>query len=181
VTMTAPDQRVSFLDGSFNRMAAFYPRNGCADPPPQFGVLGASGFSSAAGFASAASGTLPLEDDLARCTETGPEATLVTIAAQSPADVAEVSCTERALDGTIRYRQPPTDGPDFNGRATACVHLPAFDAGDQTSLIQLVVSGVPTDHCKGLTHYTLRGCRENVSCALPDWDFTANPPAWWPC
>jgi hypothetical protein len=49
------------------------------------------------------------------------------------------------------------------------------------SLIQLVVSGLPTDKCKGLTHYTLRGCREDVTCALPDWDFTANPPSWWPC
>ncbi len=49
LTMTAPDQRVSFLDGTFNQMAAFYPRQGCADPPPQFGVLGASGFSAAAG------------------------------------------------------------------------------------------------------------------------------------
>ena len=181
LTMTAPDQRVSFLDGTFNRMAAFYPRSGCADPPPQFAVLGASGFSSAAGFASVVTGTLPLESDLAQCTETDPGATLVTVAAQPPGVVAEVSCTERTLDGTIRYRQPPTDAPDFTGRVTACAHLPSFDAGDQTTLIQLVVSGLPTDHCKGLTHYTLRGCRESVSCAVPDWDFTANPPAWWPC
>jgi hypothetical protein len=181
LTMTAPDQRVSFLDGAFNRMAAFYPRNGCADPPAQFGVLGASGFSVAAGFASATSGSLPVEDDLAQCTGTAPGDTLVTIAAQSPPDVAEVSCTERSLDGTIRYRQPPDNAPDFTGRAYACAHLPSFDAGDQTGLIQLVVSGLPTDHCKGLTHYTLRGCREDVSCAVPDWDFTANPPAWWPC
>jgi hypothetical protein len=49
------------------------------------------------------------------------------------------------------------------------------------SLIQLVVSGRSTDKCKGLTHYTLRGCRDSVTCALPDWDFTANPPPWWPC
>jgi hypothetical protein len=54
-------------------------------------------------------------------------------------------------------------------------------AGATTSLIQLVVSGLPTDRCKGLTHYTLRGCRESVTCALPDWDFTAKPPSWWPC
>ncbi|MDB4981427.1 MAG: hypothetical protein JWM82_2179 [Myxococcales bacterium] len=50
-----------------------------------------------------------------------------------------------------------------------------------SSLIQLVVSGRTSDRCKGLTHYTLRGCRENVSCVAPDWDFTANPPSWWPC
>ncbi|HSY39411.1 MAG TPA: hypothetical protein VLA79_07780 [Polyangia bacterium] len=181
LTMTALDQRVSFLDGTFNPLSAFYPRNGC--PPPadnsQFQVLTAGGFSAAAGLASAASGTLPIENP--PCAVEDPATALVTITAQSPADVAEVSCTERTLDGTTRYRQPPTDAPDFNGRAIACAHLPSFDAGDQTSLIQLVVSGLPTDHCKGLTHYTLRGCREDVSCAVPDWDFTANPPAWWPC
>lgn len=180
LTMTAPDQRISFLDGSFT-MSAFYPRNGCPAPTAGFNVLGASGFSAAAGLASATTGVLPTEDDLTQCAGLNPGATLVVLTAQSPADVAEVSCTERTLDGTTRYRQPPTDAPDFTGRAYACAPLPSFDAGDQTNLIQLVVSGLPTDHCKGLTHYTLRGCREDVSCAVPDWDFTANPPAWWPC
>lgn len=180
LTMTAPDERVSFLDGTLNPNAAFYPRHGCGDPPPQFGVLGASGFSAADAFNSTAAGTLPTESDLAQCAQTDPGATLVTIAAKSPADVVEVSCTERTLDGTTRYRQPPTHPPLY-GHVYACAHLPSFDAGDQTTLIQLVVSGLPTDHCKGLTHYTLRGCRDDVSCAIPDWDFTANPPAWWPC
>ena len=182
LTMTEPDQRVSFLDGTFIP-SAFYPRNGCPDPMAGFRVLGASGFPASAGVASATSGTLPLEDDLSQCAgaDDDPSTVLVAIAAKSPADVAEVSCTERTLDGTTRYRQPPTDAPDFTGRATACAYLPSFDAGAQTGLIQLVVSGLPTDHCQGLTHYTLRGCREDVSCAVPDWDFTANPPAWWPC
>jgi hypothetical protein len=27
----------------------------------------------------------------------------------------------------------------------------------------------------------LRGCREDPTCAVPDWDFTAHPPQWWPC
>jgi hypothetical protein len=182
LTMTAPDQRVSFLDGTFDQTAACYPRSGCPDPLDGFRVLGAGGFSAAAGLASAVSGTLPPEDP-STCTGAAldPATVLMTIAAQPPADVAEVSCSERTLDGTTRYRQPPTDQPDFTGRLTACAHLPSFDAGDQTNLIQLVVSGQPTDHCKGLTHYTLRGCREDVSCAVPDWDFTANPPAWWPC
>jgi hypothetical protein len=182
LTMTAPDQRVSFLQGTFNELSAFYPRSGCPDPLDEFRVLGAGGFSAAAGLASAVSGALPPEDP-STCTgaDLDPATVLVTIAAQPPADVAEVSCSERTLDGTTRYRQPPTDEPDFTNRVTACAHLPSFDAGDQTNLIQLVVSGQPTDHCKGLTHYTLRGCREDVSCAVPDWDFTANPPAWWPC
>jgi hypothetical protein len=88
---------------------------------------------------------------------------------------------EVADDSSVRYRRPPTDAPDFTNRLTACAHLPAFDAGGQSSLIQLVVSGRSTDRCESLTHYTLRGCRENVACAIPDWDFTMSPPSWWPC
>ena len=99
-----------------------------------------------------------------------------------PKDLVEVLArTERTLDGTTRYREPPADMPDLRDRVSACASLPSFDAGNQPNLIQFVVSGRSTDHCKGLTHYTLRGCRENVACAVPDWDFTANPPAWWPC
>jgi hypothetical protein len=184
LTMTAPDQRVSFLDGTFNPMAAFYPRSGCPAPMDGFRVLGASGFVADAP-ALAASGTLPPESDLSQCTgaDLDPGATLVMIAAKAPADVAEVSCSERTLDGSIRYRQPPADPPYVygDGHVHVCAQLPSFDTSSQSNLIQLVVSGLPTDHCKGLTHYALRGCREDVSCAVPDWDFTANPPFWWPC
>ena len=184
LTMTSSEQRVSFLDGAFNPMAAFYPRPGCPAPMDGFRVLGASGFVADAP-ALAASGTLPPERDLSQCTgaDLDPGATLVMIAAKAPADVAEVSCSERTLDGSIRYRQPPADAPyvDGDGHVHVCAQLPSFDASSQSNLIQLVVSGLPTDHCKGLTHYTLRGCREDVSCAVPDWDFTANPPFWWPC
>jgi hypothetical protein len=187
LTMTAPDQRVAFLQGTFDETSAFYPRSGCLDPGSQpssstngFSVLGAGGFSAAAGLASSAAGTLPPEDPTT-CTDGKPEATLVTIGAQAPANVNEVSCTERALDGSTRYREPPTDAPDITDRVSACASLPSFDAGNQPNLIQFIVSGRSTDHCKGLTHYALRGCRENVACPVPDWDFTANPPAWWPC
>jgi len=47
--------------------------------------------------------------------------------------------------------------------------------------VQLVVSSRVSERCKGLTHYTLRGCFEDVNCAMPEWDFTASPPDWWPC
>ena len=181
VTMTEPDQRVAFLQGAFDSTSAFYPRNGCADPPPDgFSVLTTGGFSAAAGLAASAAGTLPAEDPTTCSTQT-PDAALISIAAQSPGQVTEVSCVERSSDGSTRYRQPPADAPDFSRRVTACAHLPSFGGPPPMDLIQLVVSGRPTDRCKGLTHYTLRGCREDVFCAVPDWDFTANPPAWWPC
>ena len=187
LTMTAPDQRVLFLQGTFDQKSAFYPRSGCPAPDSQpslftngFTVLGAGGFSPAAGFAASAAGTLPPEDP-STCTMGLPDVTLVQIAAQLPPSANEVSCTERTLDGTTRYREPPTDAPDLTDRVSACAMLPSFVPGDQPNLTQFVVSGRSTDHCMGLTHYTLRGCRENVDCAFPDWDLTANPPAWWPC
>ncbi len=179
--MTAPDHRVAYREGGFVP-SAFYPRPGCSAPPPGFSVLGASGFTLQAGFAAALAGQLPAEKDPASCSESSPAATTVEIAAQLPADVEEVSCDETTADGSIRYREPPADSPDFTGRTLACAHLPSFDTNSQPSLlIQLVVSGRTTDRCKGLTHYTLRGCREDVTCPVPDWDFTGAPPTWWPC
>jgi len=179
VTMTARDQRVAFAEGPFTA-SAFYPRAGCDDPTPGFSVLTAGGFSVAAGLIAALTGTLPQEQP-GSCANDKPDAVVITVDVQAPAAVQEVSCVEPANDGSVRYREPPANMPDFSGRMTACAHLPAFDAGDQSSLIQLVVTGRPQDRCVGLTHYTLRGCRENVACAVPDWDFTLNPPAWWPC
>jgi hypothetical protein len=180
VTMTKKDQRVAYREGAFNAAAAFYPRSGCGDPLPAFSIVAAGGFSPEAGLASAATGMLPPEDP-ATCAESAPSDIVVTFRVQAPADAQEVSCIERTADSSVRYREPPTDAPDLTGRKFACAHLPAFDAGDQSQLIQLVISGRSTDRCMGLTHYTLRGCREDVACALPEWDYTANPPAWWPC
>jgi hypothetical protein len=196
VTMTAPDQRIMFLQGTFDPTAAFYPRSGCLDPnmntPGGFYVLGASGFDPSTAVQISAMGMLPPETDPTSCTiapnatipigQDGLIPTLISVATRAPADVQEVSCQEQTLDGSVRYRQPPADEPaDFANRTMVCASVPSFDAGAQPNLTQLVVSGLPADRCKGLTHYTLRGCRESVSCAVPDWDFTANRPAWWPC
>jgi hypothetical protein len=210
LTMTSPDRRVAYREGAFNQDGAFYPRAGCGPPLPAFSIVSAGGFSPASALTATLMGTLP-QEPLGTCTELAPSATTVDIAAQMPSAVEEVGCDERTDDGSSRYRQPPTDDPDPNGlRTKACAHIPAFDLGNfsldggtstsgadggastggdggadggasASSLIQLVVSGRTTDKCKGLTHYTLRGCRESVTCALPDWDFTASPPSWWPC
>jgi hypothetical protein len=149
---------------------------------PGFSVLGAGGFSAAAGLAAALAGGLPLEDP--PCSVDVPADATIDIAARPFADVVEVGCDERTEDSSVRYREPPTNAPDLASRMVACAHLPTFDTGagsPASDLIQLVVSGRTFDRCKGLTHYTLRGCREDVNCPIPDWDFTASPPAWWPC
>jgi hypothetical protein len=181
LTMTMPDRRASYHEGG-PVGGAFYPRVGCPPLGPGFQVVGAGGFSAEAAVAATLMGQLPAETDPASCFASAPDATTIDIAAQAPADVQEVSCDERSLDSSIRYREPPAGAPDFSGRLLTCAHLPTFDTGSQpSSLIQLVVSGRDTDRCKGLTHYTLRGCRENVTCPVPDWDFTATPPSWWRC
>ncbi|HSZ82801.1 MAG TPA: hypothetical protein VLA14_10995 [Polyangia bacterium] len=208
LTMTAPDQRVAYREGAFDT-TGFYPRAGCGDPPKGFSIDAASGFTFDSAKAATLAGVLPPEGDLALCAES-PSGTLVSIGARAPADVDEVGCDEPTDDGSSRYREPPVDDPDLADRVWACAHLPSSGgfggapdggapdggapdggapdggagdggAGAASSLIQLVVSGRSSDRCKGLTHYTLRGCRESVTCALPDWDFTANPPSWWKC
>jgi hypothetical protein len=181
LTMTAPDQRVAYREGGFDTASAFYPRAGCDPPLPGFSVLAAGGFSPEAGIASALSGGLPPEDP-STCAVSAPVDTTIEIAARAPADVQEVDCDERTADSSVRYREPPAE-LDLTNRTVACAHLPTFETGGSgpaAGLIQLVVSGHPFERCKGLTHYTLRGCREDVNCPIPDWDFTANPPSWWP-
>lgn len=186
LTMTAPDLRVAFREGAFDAQSAFYPRAGCDPPPPGFSVLAAGGFSAEAALASLLTGRLPLQDP-ATCAVSAPADTTIAIAARAPADVQEVGCEERRNDSSVLYREPPQNAPDLGNRTLACARLPTFDtaanvAGSPASnLIQLVVSGRASDRCKGLTHYTLRGCFEDVNCAIPEWDFTASPPAWWPC
>jgi hypothetical protein len=176
--MTEPDRRVAYREGSFDATSAYYPRAGCGGPPPGFSIVGAGGFTVAAGLAASAAGKLPAEDPAA-CFAAA-VATTVDLVARASSEIEGVGCEERALDGTTRYHEPPATVPDFTGRSTACAHLPSF-GGAPSTVIQLLVSGRAVDRCQGLTHYALRGCRENVSCPVPDWDITATPPLWWPC
>jgi hypothetical protein len=181
VTMTAPDRRVAYREGGFDALSAFYPRAGCEPPPPGFSVLAAGGFSAQSALAALVSGALPQEDP-SLCAAHAPDATTIAIDARAPAEVQEIGCEEPTNDSSVRYLEPPPGPPDLANRNWACAHLPTFETGGAPSdLIQLVVASRATDRCKFLTHYTLRGCREDVNCASPDWDFTASPPAWWRC
>jgi hypothetical protein len=183
VTMTAPDQRVAYREGAFDTLSAFYPRAGCEPPPPGFSVLAAGGFTPEAALAALLGGGLPPEDP-STCAVSAPDGTTIAIDARAPADVQEVGCAARRTDSSVRYREPPPGPPDLQNRVWACAHLPTFGGGGggpSSDLIQLVVSQRASERCKVLTHYTLRGCFDDVDCVSPEWDFTANPPAWWPC
>lgn len=179
VSMTQPDTRLTYREGGFDQAAAFYPRAGCGDPPPAFSLDSAGGFSAAAALAAQAMGMLPPEDP-ATCHE-GATSDGLAIAFRKPSEVTEVACQERSTDSSIRYREPPADPPDLTLRTTACAKVPDFGTGKANGMIQLVISGRSTDECMGLTHYVLRGCRQDATCEVPDWDITATPPTWWPC
>ena len=180
VSMTAPDQRLAYREGVFSPVAAFYPRAGCGDPPTAFSVLAAGGFTAQAAIQATLAGTLPQEDP-ASCAESALADATIAIPTAAPAAVTELRCTERTADSSVRYQEPdPAEkAPDFTNRVTACVHLPSFGAPSDT--IELIVAGRSDDSCVGLTHYVLKGCREDPACGTPDWDHSAAPPTWWPC
>lgn len=179
VSMTQPDTRLAFREGGFNEAAAFYPRSGCGDPPPSFSIVSAGGFSAAAALAAELAGQLPKEDPSA-CKQQSID-TPVTVMFRPPAELRELACQERTLDSSIRYREPPADPLDLTDRTAACAPVPDFGSGKASGMIQYVVSGRSDESCEGLTHYVLRGCRNDPLCNLPSWDITATPPSWWPC
>ena len=100
---------------------------------------------------------------------------------QPPAQLQELRCTERVDDSSIRYREPPNDMPDLTDRTVACTGIPDFGTGKAAGMTQLVISGRTDDSCVGLSHFVLRGCRNDPTCNVPAWDITATPPSWWPC
>ena len=182
VAMTEPDQRLAFREGGFVE-TGFYPRHGCGEPLPAFSIVGAGGFSLADAAAATAAGTLPAEPD-GSCTEAKPEDTTVVIPFRPNAEVRETGCQQRALDASVRYREPPTDPPpDLDRHAFACTTIPQLGGDTSTEgIVQLVVATRPEETCKGLTHYTLIGCDEGrLVCDNPEWDFRTSPPSWWPC
>jgi hypothetical protein len=178
-SMTQPDTRLAYREGGFDRAAAFYPRAGCGDPLPSFSIVSAGGFSAMAALAAELSGQLPQEDP-STCREQ-PVDTPVTLAFRPPAQLRELACQERTLDSSIRYREPPADPLDLTSRTAACARVPDFGSGKAGGMIQYVVSGRSDESCMGLTHYVLRGCRNDPLCAQPQWDIAATPPSWWPC
>jgi hypothetical protein len=180
VSMTEPDVRVVLREGGYNERAAFYPRRGCGTPAPGFSIVAAGGFTRDAAIAAALLGEVPAQDP-ATCRESTTEETVVAVPLRAPEEVAETGCVGRRADSSVRYRQPPIEPLNLTGRVAACAKVPDFGSGETAGIVQWVVSTLEEERCKGLTHYVLRGCDEDAACALPEWDITASPPAWWPC
>jgi hypothetical protein len=178
VSMTKPDERIGYREGGFDALAAFYPRAGCDPPPDGFSILSAGGFSATAALAAALQGKLPAEDP-ASCGEAVLTAGMVEVPLAAPANVSQLVCVPRT-NGFARYREP-SDMPDLSTRPWACASIPSLGGGGSTTEKQLVVAGAPDDPCVSLSHYVLKGCRNDAACATPDWDLTATPPSWWPC
>lgn len=180
VAMTEADRRLAFREGGYTQ-AAFYPRRGCGDPLPGFSILSAGGFTLTAAIAATLANELPAQDP-ATCAEQTPDETVVDIPLRAPREVSEVACEQRQLDSTVRYLRPTDEAPDLTRRTFACASIPSFVGEPLTGVTQLVVASDPDDRCRGVSHYTLRGCdRGEIECDSPAWDLTATPPAWWPC
>jgi len=198
VSMTLPDKRIAFREGTFAE-SAFYPRYGCPAPPVGFSVLGAGGFSIADVLLALTDGKLPAQTACA--TETLDQA-VVEIALQPTETVRDVACgagqgggnsgmgASSASAGSARYLEPPVVGKGFGpdlAQPWLCQStLPkakpdkAPPANPPKENLELVIALPPTD-CKGLAHYVLRGCSNDANCASPQWDLTTHPPPWWPC
>lgn len=178
VSMTEPDRRVSYREGGFNAGVAFYPRAGCADPPPSFSILSASGFSSVDALRSILTGQLPEESS---CT-TEPIDDLVVVELGDPSALSQLACTPNDNGGVTYYREAPSS-LDLTNMVWACANFPRLSADDGgvPSGEQLVVASTPDQPCVSTLHYTLRGCNNDPACATPSWDIAATPPSWWPC
>ena len=195
ISMTLPDQRVSYLEAKFNENAAFYPRWGCPDDPPTgFAILSAGGFLQgdseffqpdsgvvqAGTLAGLLAGKVTLEDP-STCSTGSLQDTVVTIALQEPANLTQLACTVNENGDATTYHEAPTNLPDLTGRQSACVsfpYIPGDDAGVAPGK-QFVISSAPSEPCRYTLHYTLRGCNSDPSCSAPSWDITATPPDWW--
>lgn len=210
VSMERPDVRVAYREGGFRASAAFYPRSGCEAPPPGFSLVGAGGFSRADALAAVLSGRLPAEDP-ATCSTAPLDQGTVRLSLEAPAGLVGVACAFRGGGGGTRYREPPRDAPELARLTWACAKVPVLSVGGAAGSSgggagsggsgppqqQLVIADPPPEaasagtppatfnptfnFCKGLTHYTLRGCSNDASCRSPQWDRTTTPPAWWPC
>lgn len=173
-SMARPDTRLAFRHGGFDDQLAFYPRHGCAAPPPGFSLLSAGGFSVEQAIDAQARGELPLEDPTS-CREDTLDRT-VEVALEPPEALAALDCFY--YNGLPAYLPPPPTVSD--DAQTACVSIRDRARGMPSDRHQaLVVDGARNGKCSGIQHYVLRGCIQDPLCAAPDWDTTAPP--WWPC
>jgi hypothetical protein len=196
VSMTQPDTRVAFLEGTFNRTVAFYPREGCLpDPPKGFSILSAGGFLQSdtdllLAVQLPAGQLFPAETSCATAAIGDPiviDLSAPTVDSGQPVDpaqLAQLACTVNSENGTgTTYREAPTSAPDMVSHTCACAgfpHIPGDDAGVPTGQ-QFICASAPSEACRYAIHYTLRGCDNDPSCASPSWDITATPPQWWTC
>ncbi len=208
-SMERPDVRVAYREGGFALSAAFYPRAGCEAPPPGFSLAAAGGFSRAEALAAVLAGQLPSEDP-ATCSAAPLEKAPVALSLEAPEGLVGAACAFRGGGGGTRYREPPKDAPELAKLTWACASVPVLSlgglggasggsggsGGSGPAQQQLVIADPPPEvppgtpsasenprfnFCKGLTHYTLRGCNNDASCRSPQWDRTTTAPSWWPC
>jgi hypothetical protein len=206
ISMTQPDTRVAFLEGTFNESVAFYPRQNCPDPPKGFSILSAGGFAPADTSALLAGqplpSGLPFPEETSCATAAIDDPIMIDLSALTvdsgqtvdlgqPVDsgqpvilvpLAQLACGVDPENGSgPHYLQALNSTPDTVKHQCACTsfpHVPGDDAGVPDGK-QVVCASTPSEPCRYVVHYTLRGCDNDPSCAFGYWDDRANPPDWW--
>jgi hypothetical protein len=158
--LRAPQARVVLREGGFVEGSLYYPAPGCAPPPPGFSVLTAPPYADGAAPAGGGCAVRDIGDP-------------VEVPPLSPELARAFVCREAGIppDRELIHRSsdmiPPL--PD-----TTAVCL----GRDLVAITAKPGAGIS---CPVLLTFALKGCFEDPVCAVPEWDDSARPPAWWPC
>jgi len=145
-----PHQRVTFVEGEFDRTSLFYPHPNC-------GVIPKRGFS--------IWNVGSLLEPGATCTRTSTAEPIELV----PAKFVDYILGCQTLQEDIFPREPPEDAPlDVNPQVAECIGP------------GVIADVYPTCACRGIRTYALSGCKGQFTCEKPQWDYRAQPPVWWP-
>jgi hypothetical protein len=159
-----PQQRVAFREGGWDEESLFYPPKGCAAPPVGFSALTTPGLK-----------PLSLDPAPGECTSASLDATTIEPVPLSLNEAKGLAC--RSIN-RAQVRQPGLVPPGEEENEQGDHH---GLVGKQVCLDAETLAIVGEGDCPTITVMPLSGCRQNLVCQKPDWDFTKQPPPWWPC
>lgn len=159
-----PQQRVAFREGGWDEESLFYPAKGCAAPPVGFSALTTPGLKD-----------FSLDPAPGECTSASLDAATIEPVALPPGEAKGLAC--RSIN-RARVRQPGLVPPSEEENEQGGYH---GLVGEQVCLDAETLAIVSEGDCPTITVMPLSGCRQNLVCQEPDWDFTKQPPPWWPC
>lgn len=150
-SLRRPHERLVLREGAWNPLSLFFPTFGCETPPPGFSRLAS---------------TLDLsgEHPSGQCEITGVNE-VFNVPVLSDEAVEEMGCTS-----WLGVSEPRHFNYSLEGTGVCLSEDLYFEAGGDDRA------------CANSTLVPLSGCHDDGGpCDEPHWDFTDNPPDWWPC